>query len=318
MPCIAVAPRRSTHPLSRLSPSSPLRTLLDPVPIRRTPPPPTSSRRASRADAFAATPGRARGRRLDAPHVAALVAGAAVAAQAALLVQRLVAPPEFAPAGVPLRAAVAPAVDAERIVAAHLFGVVAATAAPHAEVAGAVRVLGLVAFADPAQGLALLAAGDGTGRLYRVGDDVGGGLVLRAVYPDRAELEGGGGRRTAALPRAVLAGVASALAVAPSGEPAAADAPEGAGAPRRLPDLLKPNAVYRDGTLAGFRLAGGSDEAALRRLGIRPGDVITAVNGASFATEADGRAALAAVALGSGATVTVRRGNASRVVALGP
>jgi type II secretory pathway component PulC len=83
---------------------------------------------------------------------------------------------------------------AERIAAiigANLFGV--APAADPPQVAdGSLQLVGLLAYHDPASGIAMLRAASGEVAVVRAGTVTSGGVLLREVYADHVVMERGG------------------------------------------------------------------------------------------------------------------------------
>jgi general secretion pathway protein C len=49
--------------------------------------------------------------------------------------------------------------------------------------------------------------------------------------------------------------------------------------PGLIGQLMRPQAVFAGGKMRGFRVYPGSNRQAFARLGLRPGDMVTAVNG---------------------------------------
>jgi general secretion pathway protein C len=113
-----------------------------------------------------------------------------------------------------------------------------------------------------------------------VGGALPGGVRLHEVYPDRVLLDRNGAIESLLLPRKLL-GVAPAAAplMQSPGQRLAALAQNGGGA--LLGGLIRPTAVFSGGKLTGYRIfpGGRTNLAAFTQLGLRPGDLVTAVNG---------------------------------------
>ncbi len=201
--------------------------------------------------------------------------------------------------------------DVQGIVAAHLFGVPAqgsgARDPDNAPPTDAKLLLsGTLATADPKHGIAIISDADSHANVYSVGQDVAGAL-LYSVYVDRVILDRGGSleslilpRRTAgeSRPRPQLRPDQSAADYAPRPPP---------DAPRTLGDVarLSPSAI---GTTRGLRVIGGKDSAAFRTSGLRPGDLVTGINGVSLQDQDQLTAENSFSSIQSGrATVTVIR-----------
>lgn len=237
-------------------------------------------------------------------------------------------PPLPAPAGA------VPVAPARSIASWHLFGETPVRPGAGGTAAGSTLSLilrGTVADADPKAGLAVIAdAGKGE-RAWRVGDEVAPGTRLAAVYPDRAVFLRDGIEEVLSLPRerrlapadivrptpATVGGRAAAAPAAarPTGVPAAAP-PAGATPsglqqtvaglrqnPLELARRVPVEPVLDGGKFAGLRLAAGADAALLGQVGLRPGDVVTRVNGQPVDSIARGQEILAS--LGGAGTVRV-------------
>ncbi len=184
----------------------------------------------------------------------------------------------------------------DRLLAAHLFG--------GGDNAAATALLGLrlegVYAAHDGHGYALLAgAGSAPARAYASGERLPDGVVVAAVYPDRVLLRTAAGVAALTLPKPATTGteeppVAAAVpaAITAAGTPvaatvqsAAASAPEPAPWPPTRGGMLNFGALGRaqpvieDGRIAGYRVLPGVNPVLLVRLGLRPGDVITAIDG---------------------------------------
>ena len=177
----------------------------------------------------------------------------------------------------------------DRLLAAHLFG--------GGDSAAATALLGLrlegVYAAHDGHGYALLAgAASAPARVYASGDRLPDGVMVVAVYPDRVLLRTAAGVAALTLPKPATTGtVEPPAAVAPAAIAAAAMQSAAASAPG--PTLEPPTRggmlnfgalgraqpVIEDGRIAGYRVLPGVNPVLLVRLGLRPGDVITAIDG---------------------------------------
>jgi general secretion pathway protein C len=167
--------------------------------------------------------------------------------------------------------------DVPTIVAAHLFGV--APEKPMRDPAAAVptsadlHLRGTLATADPRHGWAII-ADDRAEKVYRVGE-AAGALLLYSVYTDHVLLDREGSLESLALPRAAGRG-----AWAPAASPVAAPALN-VEERRRLSDVMRAAPSVDEGSneLLGFRISPIPPASALVRAGLRPGDLVTTVNG---------------------------------------
>nr|WP_296751201.1 type II secretion system protein GspC [Thioalkalivibrio sp.] len=176
-----------------------------------------------------------------------------------------------------------------------LFGVLGERAAPEPVVAPEtrlrLRLVGLMASDAPEQGHAIIVESGSPERLYRVGDAVGGGQArLHQIHIDRVILERDGGYETLRLPRSdgstagAPASAAPVRTAAPAPAPNATDEPriqrsEWLGDPERLLQTVRARPVIQGGVLHGLEVSPTRNARQFQQAGLRPGDVITSVNG---------------------------------------
>ncbi len=151
------------------------------------------------------------------------------------------------------------------------------------------RLIGLAASNVPEQGHAIIAESGSPERLYTVGDSVGGGQArLYQIHADRVILERNGRYETLRLPRAE--GIISAPPETTRAQdsrisvPLAADVPrvqrsEWLSDPERLLGAIQARPVIRDNMLHGLEVRPTRNARQFQQAGLRPGDVITSVNG---------------------------------------
>lgn len=251
------------------------------------------------------------------PGVMAGLLAIALAAEAALLVTNLAG--GTLPPPTPLSAwhPHAGAPDTARIVASHLFGRAPQghdaldTDAPHTRLP--LVLTGVIAAAEPTEGLAILGPNAHTSRVYAVGDTVPGGATLDAVLPRKVLLRQNGSLQSLPLPRHAPASAPPPSAAAlPSSE---TSAPKFAARMRALvrhrpgilARLLRPEPVFSGGHQLGYRVYPGSDPAAFQRLGLKPGDLVLDINGTPLNDAAQDQQILNTLGSSSEATVTVLR-----------
>ena len=223
------------------------------------------------------------------PRIAVLLLGGLIAIQAGYLVtgsgsspgHTTQLPPMLLPAGTGNRNAT-PALRPESIVNAHLFGEAHSAASSDAPQTSAALVLaGVLAVPDPQKGMAIIGPSAGAAKLYPVGGAVPGGVRLHAVYPDRVLLDRNGVLESLLLPKklAGIAPAATSLMQSPAQRLAALAQNGGGGL---LGGLIRATAVFTPaGKLSGYRIfpGGRTNVAAFTQLGLRPADLVTAVNG---------------------------------------
>jgi general secretion pathway protein C len=225
-----------------------------------------------------------------APQVLTFVLALAIAAQLALIVvgltgrSRQTAPPASAalPPAAPL--------DMATLVNAHLFGNAAvqasgdATNAPPSSMP--LVLVGLLATEDPKQGMAIIGESSQAAKVVAVGQQVPGGAQLHSVYTDKAIIDRSGTLESVFLPRRTEG--AMAMAPPPPPQPEAANSNEAmvermrklvSDDPGMIGQVMRPQPVFAGGKMRGFRVYPGSNRQAFARMGLRPGDLVTHING---------------------------------------
>jgi type II secretory pathway component PulC len=122
----------------------------------------------------------------------------------------------------------------------------------------------------------------GAQRLVRVGGTLMPGVTVTAIAADRVTLLAGGGERVLRFDDAAAGtGVAAAPeAAAPSRDPRIAML-----AATSADWRLGLTAEKRDGRTIGYRVVDSARLPLLRRAGVQPGDILTAINGSGLTSE---------------------------------
>jgi general secretion pathway protein C len=274
---------------------------------------------------------------------AALAACAVLGALAVWLVVRLVsllvprgdAALDASAARVGATAGTAPA---QSIAKWHLFGNTPGATSGSSAIASTSGMIlrGTLADQDPAAGIAVISGGSDGERAYRTGETIAGGVKVARVYPDHVILLRNGIEETLALTRdrnldpgnivrqptpgnarasSTNASAPQRVANAAAANTRAAQAPpdwqQTVDRLRRNPDELAKRVqivpVVDGGKLTGVRVAPGSDAALIGQIGLRSGDVVTAINGAPVDSLARGQQILESLRSASNARVTVLR-----------
>jgi general secretion pathway protein C len=173
------------------------------------------------------------------------------------------------------------------IVSAHIFGeagagpVVTKTVnAPDTRLN--LKLRGTIAAGDTKYAHAIIGDGKGKNEVYFVKDSVPGGAVLYEVYPDKVILNRAGTLETLRLPRT------SESLGKPSARPrqTARATPSGGSIQQLMQesggsftDILRPQPYMPNGELKGYRVYPGRDRRRFAALGLRPGDLVTDING---------------------------------------
>ena len=264
------------------------------------------------------------------PNFVSLLLAALIAVEAARIVVALVSGPVKSPrpviaASMQLHPAARMGVNAQAVAAAHLFGVAVAdptTQDPNnAPLSSANLVLaGTIATQDPKRGIAIITDG-GPSKVYAVGENVNG-ASLHSVYLDHVILDRGGTLETLLLPR-LLAGGPRMPPRRGAVEPRSSEAVENI---RRLvqqdPGLLDqvmrtvPSYDNSAGKLRGFRAYPGRNRTIFNKLGLRPGDLVTAINGQPLDDPQHSQEVFNTIQSSNTVTVTVERGGQKQDITL--
>jgi general secretion pathway protein C len=233
--------------------------------------------------------------------------------RAATLVAGLSGVPAAMPnAAPPPPAAARNVVDVPSILRANLFGQGApAPGTGNAPVTNMALVLaGVIADVDEKQGFAMLGTTATDIKVYRVGDAVPGGARLSSVLVDRVMLDRGGSIEALMIPR-VSAGSAGPIISAPP--------PVAGTSVARVQQVLRTNpaligqviqrqpVISPEGKLRGLRVYPGTNAQAFNRLGLRPGDLVTAINGTTLEDQTRGEEIFNSLSGAAEARVTVIR-----------
>jgi general secretion pathway protein C len=217
-------------------------------------------------------------------------------------------------------------VDVQSVVSAHLFGVAIvdpATQDPaNAPLSSANLVLaGTIATQDPKRGVAIISDG-GPSKVYAVGENVGG-AALHSVYLDHVILDRAGTLETLKLPRLLAGGRPLPVAARPVTDPRTAAAVDNIRRmvqqdPGILDQVMRTVASYDNaaGKLRGFRAYPGRNRAIFNKLGLKPGDLVTAINGTALDDPAHSQEVFNTIQSSDHVTVTIERGGQKQDISL--
>ena len=174
---------------------------------------------------------------------------------------------------------------------------------------------GTIASAIPEFSVAVIADGASEQRVYAIGDSIGSGTTLHAVYADRVVLNENGAltnlRLPSEFPRAATPAVRRTTAT--TRQTARENNPNSlqsvvAQNMTRLTDVIRPT-QYRgtDGQLAGFRVYPGRNRQQFAALGLRPGDLIKDVNGQPLNDASQAMQVFQSLGTAEEVTVTIER-----------
>lgn len=225
---------------------------------------------------------------------------------------------------------------ADKVAAMHLFGQ-ANVAARGDEPVNApetnlnLTLHGIIAADDPDESRAIIAAGSGSGtaKSYRIGASVPGGATIHGIYADRVILSRNGHLETLKLPRESDSGGSRIVRVAPTPSVAARSSIRPSGrphpvSPRHVPprlrhikalgQMVRAQRAVVNGKLVGYKLYPGSNPAAFLSSGLKPGDVVTEVNGQPLSNPASLMALMAKTGGGKPVSLTVKRDGQTRQI----
>ncbi|WP_405244168.1 type II secretion system protein GspC [Lentisalinibacter salinarum] len=220
-------------------------------------------------------------------------------------------------------------IDVAGIVNAHLFGEASADApapvqseiddAPETRLS--LTLKGTVAADDPAYSLAIIADSRGEEKVYSIRDSIPGGASLHAVYADRVILNRAGTLEALKLPRE-----AEGRTVNRSRQTSSARVATASSQPSvqqmitdnavQLMDVIRPQPYFADGQQRGYRVYPGRDRKSFAALGLRPGDLVTAINGTPMNDPRTGMEVFRTLGDATQITVTVERNGQSEQLTL--
>jgi general secretion pathway protein C len=252
------------------------------------------------------------------PRIATWVLAFALAVQAAVIVTNLAGsshPPKVAapPLTVPSQSET---VDVAAITSAHLFGEAPVEPGPKGDATTAQQtslplvLVGIIAAEDPKDGLAILGENAAGAKVYAVGDNVPGGAKLHQVLTDKVIIDRNGVLESLMLPRALQPGAAPPSTAALQTETPIMDRMRKliTNDPGLMADIMRPQPVFAAGKQKGYRVYPGRNRQAFQRLGLRPGDLVTAINGTPLDDPARGQEIFSTLGASSEAHITVTRG----------
>lgn len=211
-------------------------------------------------------------------------------------------------------------INVQGITNAHLFGIAAPDPSMqdpnNAPPTTANLVLaGTIATQDPMHGVAIISDG-GPSKVYSVGDNLSG-FRLHSVYLDHVILDRGGSLETLSLPRqfpparAAVARTGAAPSIENLKRMVAQD-------PNILAQIMRAVPSYDSaaGKLRGFRIYPGKNRTAFNNLGLRPGDLVTAINSTPLDDPQRGQEIMNTIETADRATVTIERGGQAQDLTL--
>lgn len=215
-------------------------------------------------------------------------------------------------------AAQEPAVDlaavADRLASTEPFGAVGVDAQPQGDAPDTrlnLQLRGVIAAGTSKHSRAFIASSDGNERGYAIGAQLPGGALLHSVLPDRVVLRRGSAFETLRLPRESI-GDSSPVPNAIS----TSEVREAQQNPTKLLDWLRPVPATESvsGRQLGYRVYPGRDQERFSKLGLQPGDLVTAVNGQLLDDPARSMEMLRGLSMSDSITLSVERDGVQRLV----
>lgn len=257
------------------------------------------------------------------PRIATWTLAVLLAVQAAVILTGLGGASRSPVMGANTAVAVPPhQVDVAAIVNADLFGKAAVVEnrnpndAPQSTLP--LVLTGIISAEDPQNGLAILGQTATSAKVFAVGDNVPGGAKLHSVYSDHVVIDRGGHLEKLLLPRQVAPGGAPPSAAVLNTETPVADRMRKliTEQPSLLADVMRPQPVFANGKQTGYRVYPGRNRQAFVRLGLRPGDLVTAINGTPLDDPEHGQEIFRTLGSSPEAHVTVTRNGQQQDVVL--
>lgn len=168
---------------------------------------------------------------------------------------------------------------------------------------------------------AIIADGSGKENVYFVGDAIPGGAKLHRVDVERVILNRGGVMEALRLPKKYAdSGVRQQSSATARNRPNPAKTPD----IQRLisqnaetfAEIVRPQPFMPNGQLKGYRVFPGRNRQKFIALGLRPGDLVTEINGVALTDPAQGMEIFSSLGSSSQLSVTIERNGRSEVLAI--
>ncbi|HEX5340059.1 MAG TPA: type II secretion system protein GspC [Gammaproteobacteria bacterium] len=213
----------------------------------------------------------------------------------------------------------APAFDINTLINQHLFGVSGTQNASNApETTLDLTLSGIAADSYRHESRAIIVSG-GKQQTYGVGAQLPGGAVIKDILPDRVLLSLNGRIESLRLPK-LSGGDNSATPAFSTPRPQTTRPPSGPPPanlgqlrhqvmqhPERLLDVVRAMPVMENGKFVGYRVFPAGNPRLFAQMGLKPGDVVTAVNGISLDNPADSMRILSKLKTSDQVSITFTR-----------
>jgi len=179
---------------------------------------------------------------------------------------------------------------------------------------------GTIASARPEFSIAIIADGRNEEKIYIIGDTVASNTTLHAVYPDRVVLNESGRLTNLRLPVEYEAAAApvvrrtvSTRTRSPQQNSIQAVVSQNVA---RLADVIRPTPYFVNGQQRGYRVYPGRDRRQFAALGLRPGDLITDIDGQALTDTSQAMQIFQSLGDANEVSVTVERDGTPEVLIL--
>lgn len=206
--------------------------------------------------------------------------------------------------------------DIQAIVSQNLFGAYQANlsgdGAEAPETRLSLSLIGILAATESSESRALIGSTGDEEKPYAIGDVITNGVSLQAIFPDRVILS-----RNGALETLKLNKEAPTTAMAP---PPTSSVPTGTAQllgnirdevlndPSKASQYIRVQPANVNGQMKGFRVYPGRERGAFNQLGLRPGDLVTQVNGIQLDDSQKALQMLTELSKANSISLTVERG----------
>lgn len=225
------------------------------------------------------------------------------------------------------------AADVNAIAAAHLFGEATEEALETAPVLtdatddledtglANLTLKGTIASALPEYSIAIISDGRNDEQIYIIGDSLASNTTLHAVYQDRVVLNEGGRLTNLRLPEEFTSAPGTAVRRASTTRRATPRQQNSIQAVvsqnvARLADVIRPTPYFVNGQQRGYRVYPGRDRRQFAALGLRPGDLITDIDGQALSDTTQAMQIFQSLGNASEVSVTVERDGNPEVIIL--
>ena len=182
---------------------------------------------------------------------------------------------------------------------------------------------GTIASDVPEFSVAVIADGTAEQNVYVIGDPVGSGTTLHAVYADRVVLNENGALTNLRLPSEFPAGQSRPVRRATNVSRSAAGDDNTQSLQNvvtenltKLSDVIRPTPYLVNGEQAGYRVYPGRNRQQFSALGLRPGDLVKDIDGQSLTDPTQAMQIFQSLGTAEQVTVTVERNGQPQTIIL--